>query len=164
MKKALETIKNIFVTAVAVLSVCVMVFTVISVNTLDRNDRNLFGYKFFIVLSDSMSATDFSAGDVVIVKEVDPSTLQPGDIIAFESTNVENFGEVVTHKIRSLTRDANGEPGFITYGTTTDTDDEEVVTYLYVLGKYQTRLPGFPAVYASDPVSGCQYHHAVPPV
>ena len=142
MKKALETIKNIFVTAVAVLSVCVMVFTVISVNTLDRNDRNLFGYKFFIVLSDSMSATDFSAGDVVIVKEVDPSTLQPGDIIAFESTNVENFGEVVTHKIRSLTRDANGEPGFITYGTTTDTDDEEVVTYLYVLGKYQTRLPG----------------------
>ena len=77
MKKALETIKNIFVTAVAVLSVCVMVFTVISVNTLDRNDRNLFGYKFFIVLSDSMSATDFSAGDVVIVKEVDPSTLQP---------------------------------------------------------------------------------------
>ena len=59
MKKALETIKNIFVTAVAVLSVCVMVFTVISVNTLDRNDRNLFGYKFFIVLSDSMSATDF---------------------------------------------------------------------------------------------------------
>lgn len=142
MKKVLTITKNILVTAIVILSMGIMLFTVVSVNTLDRNDRNLFGYKFFIVLSDSMSATDFSAGDVAIVKEVDPSTLEPGDIIAFESTNPDSFGEVVTHKIRSLTTDANGEPGFITYGTTTDTDDEEVVTYLYVLGKYQTRLPG----------------------
>ena len=36
---------------------------------------------------------------------------------------------------------ANGEPGFVTYGTTTDTDDETVVTYPYVLGKYQGRIP-----------------------
>lgn len=142
MKKILTILKKILVAAIVVLAVGIMLFTVVSVNTLDRNDRNLFGYKFFIVLSDSMSATDFSAGDVVIVKEVDPSTLQPGDIIAFESTNTESFGEVVTHKIRSLTTDINGEPGFVTYGTTTDTDDEEVVTYLYVLGKYQMHLRG----------------------
>lgn len=141
LKNVLTIIKKILVAAVMILSVGIMLFTIISVNTLNRNDRNLFGYKFFIVLSDSMSATDFSAGDVAIVKEVDPSTLQPGDIIAFESTNSENFGEVVTHKIRSLTTDANGEPGFITYGTTTNTDDAEVVTYMYILGKYQTRLP-----------------------
>lgn len=141
LKNVLTIIKKILVAAVMILSVGIMLFTIISVNTLNRNDRNLFGYKFFIVLSDSMSATDFSAGDVAIVKEVDPSTLQPGDIISFESTNSENFGEVVTHKIRSLTTDANGEPGFITYGTTTNTDDAEVVTYMYILGKYQTRLP-----------------------
>ena len=35
-------------------------------------DRSLFGYKAFIVLSDSMKATDFDAGDLVLVKEVDP--------------------------------------------------------------------------------------------
>lgn len=141
MRKTLEIIKNILVTLLVVLSVGIMVFTVISVNTFNRNDRSLFGYKFFIVLSDSMKATDFAAGDVVVIKEVDPSTLQEGDIISYESTSAENFGEVVTHKIRSKTTDANGEPGFITYGTTTNTDDEAVVTYLYVLGKYQFHLP-----------------------
>ncbi len=40
-------------------------------NTFDRADRSLFGYKAFIVLSDSMSATDFSAGDLVLSKAND---------------------------------------------------------------------------------------------
>lgn len=89
-----------------------------------------------------MSKTDFDAGDLVLVKEVDPSTLQVGDIISYQSTNTDNYGEVITHKIRELTRDAENNPGFITYGTTTDTNDENIVTYSFVLGKYQTRLPG----------------------
>ncbi len=123
------------------LAVFMMIFTVVSVSTFDRADRSLFGYKAFIVLSDSMSKTDFSAGDLVLVKEVDPSTLKEGDIIAYTSQNTSNYGETVTHKIRKLTTDANGEPGFVTYGTTTDTDDETVVTYPYVLGKYSSHIP-----------------------
>lgn len=142
MKKALHIIKNIFVGLVVALAVCMMIFTIVSVNTFDRADRSLFGYKAFIVLSDSMSATDFSAGDLVLSKEVDPATLQVGDIISFQSTDPDNYGEVVTHKIRELTTDENGNPGFITYGTTTDTNDENIVTYDFVLGKYQTKLPG----------------------
>lgn len=142
MKKALNIIKNIFTWIVVALAVCMMIFTVVSVNTFDRNDRKIFGYKMFIVLSDSMNKTDFDAGDLVLVKEVDPSSLQVGDIISYQSTNTENYGETVTHKIRELTRDAEGNPGFITYGTTTDTNDENIVTYSFVLGKYQTHLPG----------------------
>lgn len=118
-----------------------MIFTIVSVSTFDRTDRSLFGYKAFIVLSDSMSKTDFSAGDLALVKEVDPATLKEGDIIAYISQNTENFGETVTHKIRKLTTDAEGNPGFVTYGTTTDTDDETVVTYEYVIGEYQTHIP-----------------------
>lgn len=140
MKKALNIVKKILVTLVFLVAVAMMVFTIVSVTTFDRTDRNLFGYKAFIVLSDSMSKTDFKAGDLILVKEVDPSTLQAGDIISYESTNTDNYGEVVTHKIRSLTTDENGQPGFITYGTTTDTDDQNVVTYPYVLGKYQRRF------------------------
>ncbi len=141
MKKVLNIIKNIFVWLMVALAVCMMIFTVVSVNTFDRSDRSLFGFKAFIVLSDSMSKTDFDAGDLVLVKEVDPSTLKEGDIIAYTSQNTSNYGETVTHKIRKLTTDANGEAGFITYGTTTDTDDETVVTYPYVLGKYKTNIP-----------------------
>ena len=141
MKKVLNIIKNIFVWLMVALAVCMMIFTVVSVNTFDRSDRSLFGFKAFIVLSDSMSKTDFDAGDLVLVKEVDTATLKEGDIIAYTSQNTSNYGETVTHKIRRLTTDANGEAGFIAYGTTTDTDDETVVTYPYVLGKYKTNIP-----------------------
>ena len=139
--KALKIIRCIFVWLMVALAVGMMIFTIVSVSTFDRADRNLFGYKAFIVLSDSMSKTDFSAGDLVLVKEVDPSTLKEGDIIAYTSQNTSNYGETVTHKTRKITTDANGEPGFVTYGTTTDTDDETIVTYPYVLGKYQGRIP-----------------------
>ncbi len=139
--KALKIIRSVFVWLIVALAVCMMIFTVVSVSTFDRTDRNLFGYKAFIVLSDSMKATDFAAGDLVLIKEVDPSTLKEGDIISYTSQNTSNYGETVTHKIRRLTATADGEPGFITYGTTTDTDDETIVTYPFVLGKYQSHIP-----------------------
>ena len=141
MKKALKVLKTVFVWLMVALAVCMMIFTIVSVNTFDRTDRSLFGFKAFIVLSDSMKATDFDAGDLVLVKEVDPTTLKEGDIIAYTSQNTSNYGETVTHKIRKLTVDANGDAGFITYGTTTNTDDETVVTYPYVLGKYKNSIP-----------------------
>lgn len=141
MKKTLNIVKNIFVWLLVVLAVCMMLFTVVSVSTFDRSDRSLFGFKAFIVLSDSMKATDFDAGDLVLVKEVDPKILKEGDIISYTSQNTSNYGETVTHKIRRLTTDANGNPGFVTYGTTTNTDDETVVTYPYILGKYSCHIP-----------------------
>ena len=88
-----------------------------------------------------MSATDFDAGDLVLVKEVDPATLKEGDIIAYISRSSASNGETTTHKIRRLTADEDGEPGFITYGTTTDTDDEGIVTYGDVLGVYRGHIP-----------------------
>lgn len=141
MKQALSTIKNVFTWLISAVAVGMMIFTIVSVMTLNQRDRNVFGYRAFIVLSDSMKATDFDAGDVVIVKETDPTTLEAGDIIAFISQDPDYFGETITHKIRSKTTAENGEPGFITYGTTTDTDDKVVVIYPYILGKYQFALP-----------------------
>ena len=141
MKKVWNVIKAVITWLLVIAAVGMMIFTIVSVYSFDRNDRSLFGYKAFIVESDSMSKTDFSAGDLVLVKEVEPSTLHAGDIISFQSTHPDSYGETITHKIRSLTTDANGNPGFITYGTTTDTDDENVVTYEFVLGKYVRSIP-----------------------
>ena len=142
MKKALSIIRTVLIWLVILLAVSMMVFTVISVTTFNRNDRSLFGVKMYIVNSDSMAATDFKAGSLILVKEVDTSTLKEGDIITFMSQDTDSFGETITHKIRTLTTDAEGNPGFITYGTTTDVNDDTVVTYPYVLGKYQRQIPG----------------------
>ncbi|MBE6917496.1 MAG: signal peptidase I [Ruminococcaceae bacterium] len=140
-KNVLKTIKTVLIWMVVVLAVFMMIFTVISVTTFNRNDRDLFGYKAYIVKTDSMSASGIQAGDLILSKEVDPNTLKPGDIITFLSQDTESFGEIVTHMIRAKTTDANGNAGFITYGTTTDVDDETVVTYLYILGKYEGHVP-----------------------
>lgn len=148
MKKALNIIKSILVWAVLIAAIGMMVFTIFSVTTFDQSHRSVFGYKFFIVQSDSMSATDFDAGDIVFVKEVDLATLQEGDIVAYTSQNTHNYGETVTHKIRSIVTTEDGEPGFITYGTTTNTDDEAIVTYPYVLGKYTGSLPNVGTFFA----------------
>ncbi len=142
MKKTLRIIGTILSWVVVAFAVCMMIFTVVSVTTFNRNDRSLFGYKLYIVNTDSMSATDFGAGSLIFVKEVKPSTLAEGDIITFLSQDTNSFGETITHKIRKLTVDAEGKPGFVTYGTTTNTDDAAIVTYPYVLGKYVSHISG----------------------
>ena len=142
MKKAFNIIKITIIWLIVLLAVSMMIFTVISVTTFNRNDRDLFGIKMYIVNTDSMAATDFDAGSLILVKEVDPSTLKAGDIITFMSQDTNSFGETITHKIRNLTTDAEGNPGFVTYGTTTGVDDETIVTYPYVLGKYSSAIPG----------------------
>lgn len=141
MKKAWNIIRKIIMWAIVVFSLGMMAFTIISVTTFDRADRSVFGYSAFIVLSDSMKATDFDAGDLVIIKQTDPSTLKEGDIISFQSPDESNYGEIVTHKIREVTTDDEGNPGFITYGTTTDSNDQGIVTYNLVIGKYQGHIP-----------------------
>ena len=141
MKKALNIAKTAAIWLIFAIAVFMMVFTIISVNTFDQNNRSLFGYKFYTVRSDSMKATDFDAGDIIFVKSVDPATLKEGDIIAFTSQDEDHYGETVTHKIRSKTFDANGNEAFITYGTTTGDNDETPVAHAFVLGKYVGKIP-----------------------
>lgn len=148
MKKVFNVLKTVLVSILVIFSAFMLCFTIVSVTFFDKTDRDLFGYSAYIVLTDSMSASPmnasdeihFDAGDLIITKAVDPATLQEGDIITFISQNAESFGEVVTHRIRSVTTTPEGEPGFITYGTNTGAEDATVVTYPYVLGKYHSQL------------------------
>lgn len=132
-------------------TIIIMFFTVISVTTLDRNDRNLFGFKFYIVQTDSMSLSDknahldvhFDAGDIILVKKVkNPFALKSGDIISFISTNEESYGETITHMIREPRYKTSGELiGYVTFGTNTDTNDANIVEPEYILGQYAAKLP-----------------------
>ena len=145
VKKILNIAKSVLVWLVVAVAVFMMIFTLISVNTFDQNDRSLFGYKFFVVQTDSMSATDFDAGDIAISKEVDVTTLKEGDIITFVSQSSDNYGETVTHKIRKVTTDEDGDLAFVTYGTTTNTDDEALATV--IIGQYVGRIPNLGAFF-----------------
>ncbi len=141
MKKALKILRLTFVALLLAATIGVMIFTIVSVNVFNRQDRSVFGFQMFIVLSDSMSATDFDAGDLILTRSVDFAKLEDGDIITFISQNPGSYGQVVTHKIREHTTHKNGQPGVITYGTTTDTNDNAVVTEEFLIGKYVGRVP-----------------------
>ena len=142
MKQKFKLFKTIFTLCVVAIAVVMVVFTIFSVTSLNKYDRNIFGWQFFIVTSDSMSKTDFSAGDIIFVKQIsDPSTLKAGDIISFRSSSSDNYAGIVTHKIRYLTEDSEGNPAFITYGTTTNINDIKPVLYEQILGQYQWKIP-----------------------
>ena len=151
-KKILNIALKIVTWLLVAFTVFMMIFTVVTVTTVDRNDRSIFGVKFYIVQTDSMSLSEnnkdmdvhFNAGDIVIIKNVeDPRALQAGDVIAFMSTNSVSYGETVTHMIREVKKTDDGKVlGYVTYGTNTGTDDEALVEPEYVLGAYSGKLPG----------------------
>ena len=135
-------------------TVFMMIFTIVTVTTVDRNDRSIFGVKFYIVQTDSMSKSEnnkdmdihFNAGDIVLIKDLsdnEKAELKAGDVIAFLSTNSVSYGETVTHMIREVKYNDEGKiVGFVTYGTNTGTNDEKVVEPEYILGQYTGKLPG----------------------
>ena len=135
-------------------TVFMMIFTIVTVTTVDRNDRSIFGVKFYIVQTDSMSKSEnnkdmdihFNAGDIVLIKKLSDkkkAELKAGDVIAFISTNRVSYMETVTHMIREVKYNEDGKiVGFVTYSTNTGTNDEKVVEPEYVLGKYTGKLPG----------------------
>ena len=145
MKKVINTIKNIVVWTVAAIAVFMMIFTIISTYSFNKpgGGRDVFGFKFYVVLSDSMKE-QFPAGSLIVTKTVDYSTLKEGDIINFISLSTEDMGatNTITHMIRERTVTARGEPAFVTYGTTTGKNDEALVTYELINGKYTGHLPG----------------------
>ncbi len=151
-QKAFSVSLKIFGWIFVAFSLLIMIFTIITLTTVDRNDRSIFGVKFYIVQTDSMSKSKnnkdieihFSAGDIVLIKEVkEKASLKEGDVIAFLSTNSASFGETITHMIREVKTNADGRViGYITFGTNTGVNDEALVEPEYVLGKYAGKLTG----------------------
>lgn len=96
---------NIIVTAIFVF-VFICLCTVM-IQTVTGKEPTLFGYRSFVVLTESMTGT-YDKGDVIIVKvldgedlESDPSALKEGDVVTFIAP--QGFGAVegytVTHRV-----------------------------------------------------------------
>ena len=83
--KALRIAGKVITWVIVVVTALMVIFTFFSVMTFDRNDREVLGHRFYVVQTDSMAKTDFSAGDIVVTKKVNPAELKEGDIITFIS-------------------------------------------------------------------------------
>lgn len=116
-----------------------------------ENGKTVFGHKLLIVKSDSMIRTEenkdekifFSSGDLILVKEVkDYTDIEVGDVITFVSYNPGSVGKTLSHKVRSIKTNANGDLiGYETYGIKTGVSDLAVVEPSTIIGKYVGKAP-----------------------
>lgn len=95
----------------------------------------LFGYAPMVVITESMDTGErdsIAAGDLVIAKKVDTSSLKKGDIIMFQSD-----GTTVIHRIIGRNKET-GE--FITKGDANNTADIKPVDASAVVGRYTLKV------------------------
>lgn len=97
------------------------------------------GYKPMMVLTDSMDPK-IKSGDLIIIKEVDPNTLEEGDIITFFDP-AGNGHTTVTHRIETRIDDPKSGLYFETKGDNNNTSDSRPVKADAVVGIYLFRIP-----------------------
>src|SRR5690242_20627559 len=107
----MKTLKNILSTIVIAMILVAFSFAIwfaMQAKIYPEQIPSLFGYKPLTVLSGSMEPKVMT-GDMVIVKDVDPSTLNTGDIVTYKLQE----HVLVTHRIiKKITE--NGQEKFQT--------------------------------------------------
>lgn len=138
VKKVATVLASVILWAVILLAA---LFTFTTLATRDVNNvSNLLGYTPLSVQTESMSPT-FEAGDLIIIKKVDPSTLREGDIITFH-TIIMNQYALNTHRINEI-RDDNGYRTYVTKGDNNQASDTHIIADGDIVGRYVTRIAGF---------------------
>lgn len=137
------------------LLICVFCIPILFINSVIIIDSLLhpneipdfFGYKPFIVLSSSMEPT-ISAGDIAIVKKTDVKSLKVDDIITFQNSD----GTIITHRIVDIQTE-DGKIYFVTKGDSNNIEDQGLVDFNLVEGKYLFKLAGLGnvAMYLQSP-------------
>ena len=129
-----STIKKIFRIIGKVLIWLMIIFTVIIfVRAFVYKKYDVFGYRFFIIMSGSMEPT-IDTSDVVITKE-QKDNFQNGDIIAFQNSKA-----VTVHRIVDISKE-DEVTLYQTKGDNNNTVDLKKVKQSEVKGKVVYKLP-----------------------
>ena len=87
----LDTVTNIIIIPILVLSV---ICSIVMINAKRSNNvPNLFGYSLVTILSGSMENSGFHEDDTVIVKDINTSEIEVGDIVAYY-TYIESYTDI----------------------------------------------------------------------
>ncbi len=106
----------------------------------------LIGMKSMAVLSGSMEPK-IPVGSIVYVEDVEPSTLQTGDVITYSISG----STMVTHRVVEV--DAENQ-SIITKGDANEVEDGAPVTFSQVVGKMKMHVPylGYISIYIRTPL------------
>lgn len=117
----------------------------------DRDGRHdFFGYSFYIVISQSMEPEIMVDDCVVLSKVTDVNLLTIGDDIGY----INDYGEVVVHRIVRIEEAESGGLCFETRGINNQSSDQKLVGYEQIVGKRVSTLSwlGSMVVFFRSPV------------
>lgn len=123
---------------------CVVLIPILVINcsiliqakTDENKIPSIFGYKPFIVLSDSME-NKIRKGDLIFVGKINVEKLKKRDIIAFRDSE----DTVTTHRIIDIVEE-DGQKYFVTKGDNNSSQDQSLVEPKDVEGVFKIRIAG----------------------
>lgn len=132
-EKILSVIKTICII------ILLFIIAVLMLQRFSNNERAIAGMRIFNVATTSM-VPKYVVGDVLLVKEVDPDTLQKGDDITYLGEQGSFKNRVVTHQIIEI-EEVEGKKIYHTKGIANDTEDP-TITADRIYGKviYKSRI------------------------
>ncbi len=123
----LRSILLLFI-AIVVYNIFLLTFTAKT----DKEAKYIFGYRAYIITTDSMRP-NIKVGDIVIIKKTENEKLNKNDIIIYR---LSSESERVTHRIVDKSKDI-----YITKGDNNKLEDNNIVKYENIEGKIIFKIP-----------------------
>ncbi|WP_409271443.1 signal peptidase I [Neobacillus sp. SCS-31] len=134
MRRFIKWIGN-FSVAMLVLISASSIYLILQMKIHPNQVPSIFGYKTLLVLSGSMEPL-LSAGDMIVMKEIDPANAKVNDVITFKN----NANTLVTHRIVSKVQ-SGGTTLFATKGDANNVEDNELIAPKQITGKLFFHFP-----------------------
>lgn len=117
--------------------VVILVCIVIVVQKVSNNKEAFFGYRIFRVQTGSM-IPKYQIGDVILVKEKDPSQIKVGDDVTYKGEASSVNGLLITHRVINI-EEVDGQRAFHTQGIANNMEDPIVYEH-QINGVVQSKL------------------------
>lgn len=102
----------------------ILLIAVLALQRFSNNEKAIGGFRVFNVATGSM-IPKYQVGDVLIVKEQDPNTLEVGDDVTYLGEHGTFAGRVVTHQIIEIEETVGGRV-FHTKGIANEAEDPTI--------------------------------------
>lgn len=104
---------------------------------LNKTGKSLFGFRAYIITTESMKP-HINSGDIIVIKKVKKKKLETGDVISFKQED-----GIITHRIVEVTKNEQGDTEYVTKGDNNNVEDERKVKYDEIQGRKIIRIPFF---------------------
>ena len=99
-------------------------------------------FSIYTIATGSMTPNINQFDAVINMRVDDPKDLKVGDVITFRSSSPTSIGMTITHRIKAITEDDEGNACYVTKGDANPVEDELCAKYNNVIGKVIIRISG----------------------